>query len=153
MKRSSNGYTLIELLVGISIVGIVFSVGLAGYREFSRRQELVGVVKKIVADLRLAQQLAIAGQKPADLTCSILNGYSYSRVNESSYDLIANCSNANHVIKTVNMPSNVTLSAGSVLFKSLGQGTNLENSLVITVTNTASGATGSVAVGIGGNVE
>lgn len=148
-----RGYTLIELLVGISIIGIVFSIGLAGYREFSRRQELVGVLKKIVADLRSAQQLAIGGQKPAGQICNVLDGYSFSRTSQTEYNLIANCSNANHIIKVVGLPNNVSLTEGSVMFKALGQGTNLEEDLIFTVTNIVSNSTGTVTIGIGGNIE
>ena len=57
-----KGYTLIELLVGISIIAIIFGVGFVSYREFSRRQSLTGVTKQLVGDLRLAQQLALTGQ-------------------------------------------------------------------------------------------
>ncbi|WKZ25735.1 MAG: prepilin-type N-terminal cleavage/methylation domain-containing protein [bacterium] len=149
----NSGYTLIELLVGISIIGIVFSIGLAGYREFSRRQELVGVIKRIVADLRLSQQLAIGGQKPEGEVCNVLDGYSFSRISQTEYNLIANCSNANHIIKVVELPSNVSLTQGSVMFKALGQGTNLEENLTFTVTNVVSSSTGTVTIGVGGNVE
>ena len=46
-----KGYTLIELLVVITISIIIFGVGMAGYRECSRRQALTGILKQTKADL------------------------------------------------------------------------------------------------------
>ena len=57
---STFGYTLIEILVGLTIIGIIFGVGFASFREFSRRQSLAGGVKTLVGDLRLAQEQAIS---------------------------------------------------------------------------------------------
>lgn len=151
--KSFKGYTLIELLIVITITSIIFGVGIAGYREFSRRQSLTGVLKKTKADLRLAQQLAITGQKPTDVTCPILNGYTFTRNSASSYQIIASCSNGNTVIKDVDMPSDTTISAGSVTFKVLAQGTNISAPLTFTIANTANNATGTVVVGTGGDIQ
>ncbi|MEK7472953.1 MAG: prepilin-type N-terminal cleavage/methylation domain-containing protein [Patescibacteria group bacterium] len=148
-----KGYTLIELLVGISIIAIIFGVGFVSYREFSRRQSLTGVTKQLVGDLRLAQQLALTGQKPESGLCTTLIGYTVSRTSTTTYDLIANCSNANYIIKTINMPVNTTISAGSVTFKVLGQGTNLTSPLTYTVTNTSASTSGIVTIGIGGDIK
>lgn len=157
-----KGYTLIELLVVITIGVIVFGVGFAGYREFSRRQALTGVLKQTKADLRLAQQLALTGQKPDGVTCLKLIGYSFVRTSASAYELRASCDNTiivsspiitNPVIKTINMPTNTTISAGSVLFKVLGQGTNLSSPLIFTIANTVAGTTGTITIGTGGDVQ
>lgn len=150
---SNKGYTLIELLVGISIVAVIFGVGFISYREFSRRQSLTGITKQLVGDLRLAQQLALTGQKPTDQTCTTLVGYMISRTSSTSYDLIAGCSNANRIIKTVDMPADTTISAGSVTFKVLGQGTSLTSPLTYTVINTQAGTSGTVTIGIGGDIK
>lgn len=152
----TKGYTLVELLVAITISIIVFSVGLAGYREFSRRQALIGVIKEAKADLRLAQQLALTGQKPENVVCTRLSGYTFSRASATSYQLLVNCTNANYVLKSVNMPTDTTISASptsSVIFKVLGQGTNLTSSLIFTIANTAAGTSGTITVGIGGDVQ
>ena len=50
MNSNSKGYTLIEILVVISIMAILFTVGFAGYRDFSRRQVLLGAVNQIQGD-------------------------------------------------------------------------------------------------------
>lgn len=148
-----KGYTLIELLVVITVGIIIFSVGIAGYREFSRRQALTGISKQLKANLRLAQQLALTGQKPEGLNCTKLDGYTFSRLSATEYQLIANCSNANHVIKDVELPQDTTLSAGSVIFKVLGQGTNLSAPLTFTIANSVNGASGQIIVGVGGDVQ
>lgn len=148
-----KGYTLIELLVGISIVLIIFSVGFASYREFSRRQALVGILKQVKADLRLAQQLSLTGQKPSGVTCATLVGYKFFRSDSLNYKLIADCTNADHEIKNVVMPENTTISAGSVTFKVLGQGTDLTSPLTFTITNTTAATSGTVTVGIGGDIQ
>lgn len=153
MVMNSKGYTLIELLVGVSIVAIIFGVGFISYREFSRRQSLTGVTKQLIGNLRLAQQLALTGQKPAGQTCTTLVGYMISRTSTTSYNLIGSCSNANHVIKTVDMPLNTTISAGSVTFKVLGQGTSLSSPLIFTITNIQANTSGTVTIGIGGDIK
>ena len=145
-----KGYTLIELLVVITISIIVFGVGMAGYREFSRRQALTGVLKQVKADLRLAQQLALTGQKPE--VCTKLIGYTFTTTS-SNYKIIANCSDGNVENKSVDMPTNTTISAGSVIFKILGQGTSLSVPLTFTIANSTAGTTGTVIVGTGGDVQ
>lgn len=155
MKINSKGYTLIELLVVITISVIIFSVGIAGYREFSRRQALTGVLKQVKADLRLAQQLALTGQKPSGVTCNSLDSYTFTSTG-STYQLIAKCINPaviTSAIKTVDMPVNTTISTGTVVFKILGQGTSLDNPLTFTITNSTAGTTGTVIVGTGGDIQ
>lgn len=150
-----KGYTLIELFVVITISIIIFGVGIAGYREFSRRQALTGVLKQVKADLRLAQQLALTGQKPEGQTCTKLDSYTFSSTN-SNYTLTAKCINpeiATYIIKTADMPTNITISTGSIIFKILGQGTNLSTPLTFTISNTAASITGTVVVGTGGDVN
>jgi prepilin-type N-terminal cleavage/methylation domain len=46
-KKSVRAYTLIEVLVVLSIIGVLFGIGYVSYRDFSRRQELAGVAKNI----------------------------------------------------------------------------------------------------------
>lgn len=162
MKTANNfkGYTLIELLIGITIISIVFGVGLAGYREFSRRQVLSGATKRMKADLRLAQQLALTGQKPEGSSCPTLNNYAFSKIGASRYTLAANCTNTLGVvlspiiIKTVDLGSDTTFTAGTftIRFKVLGQGTDLTTSDVITLTH-ASGSVSTIVVGVGGDVR
>jgi prepilin-type N-terminal cleavage/methylation domain-containing protein len=145
-----SGYTLIELLVGLTIIAIVFSIGFAGYRDFSRRQAVAGVTKSIQSDLRNAQQLALTGQKPD--TCTRLSGYTFASVSSTSYSISANCSNGSIEVKNVNLVD-TTLSAGSVMFKVLGQGTDLPDSLIFTVTHTSGATPGTITIGVGGDIK
>jgi len=153
-----NGFTLIELLVVITISIIVLGVGFAGYREFSRRQALTGIIKQVKADLRLAQQLALTGQKPSGVTCNKLDSYTFTSTG-SGYQLIATCVNLTvirPVIKTVTNPINTTISgntANSVIFKVLGQGTNLTSPLIFTIANTVAGTTGTITIGTAGDIN
>lgn len=154
-----KGYTLIELLVGISIVSIIFGIGFAGYRDFSRRQALTGVSKQFKADLRLIQQLALTGQKPTGVSCDTLNSYTFSRTSASTYNLIANCVSSLGVVsspiyKTVNLGTDITYTSTNPTFrfKVLGQGTNLTANNVITLTHT-SGTQAILTIGIGGDVR
>ena len=82
-----NGYTLIEILVVITIMATLFGFGYANFRDFSRRQALQGAVKQVQGSLRKVQQSAISGVKPNDPKCNdpqVLNGYDLNLSNVSS---------------------------------------------------------------------
>lgn len=122
-----HGFTLIELLVSLSIISLLFFGGLAAYREFSTRQQLVEAAKLLSQDLFLAQQRAASGNKPQG--CSgILNGYALSFTTNSSYQVVADCGNlglegADPVVKTINLSPGITsLGPTSVTFKVLARG-------------------------------
>lgn len=146
------GYTLIELLVGISVIGIIFGIGFASYREFSRRQVLAQAASNLRSNLRLAQQKALAGEKPTGCTETLL-GYTVS-VTSSSYSVYADCTTQDPPAETRNFSGiTVTTGTGTILFKILGQGTNLGGDRAITLKQTQGGATAVITVTPSGEIR
>lgn len=129
------GYTLIEILVGLTIIGLLFGFGYVSFRDFSRRQALSGTAKQVQGDLRLAQGDAISGQKPDDVNCAspnTLDSYSFNIVSPSEYTIEANCISGGAtiavIVKDVNLPSDISISTplpNPIKFKILSQGTNI----------------------------
>lgn len=155
-----KGYTLIEILVGLTIIGIIFGTGFITFREFSRRQSLAGGAKTLVGDFRLAQEQALAGKKPEDVKCTsgLLNGVGFRVIGIDSYQIEANCTGGTVVIKTVTVSSDLTLSTpliNPVIFKALGQGTNLPEGEeeVVTISQIGTGNTAQVTVTSGGEIK
>lgn len=149
------GFTLIELLVTMTIVSVVFLVGVSSFRDFSRRQVLSGTAKTVISDLRLIQQKALSGEKPD--TCTTLSGYSFDINNSGSgYKLYAICQTNIEVDSIDDLVSkNITISstADPINFKVLGQGTNLTSTATITLNATSIGKTQTITVGVGGNIK
>jgi len=120
-KKSALGFTLIELLVTISLIGILFTVGIASYIDFSRRQVVFQAARQIVQDLRLAQSLAANNQKPEDCD-GTLDGYTF-RIPDTTYKIEANCFGQVPIkTKEDSIPIDLTLSGFTqVKFKVLRQ--------------------------------
>ena len=124
------GYTLVEILVGLTIIGMVFGVGFASFRSFARRQSVSSAIRALKADLRLAQEQALAGKKPDSPNCNtpnLLDGYNFVVDSSSQYTIQARCTGGTVTIKQVNL-DNLTISIpfpNPILFKVLGQGTNI----------------------------
>lgn len=142
-KPSSNinfGYTLIEMLIAITIIAIIFGVGYSNYRDFSRRQSLESFSQKVKGDLSLAREKSKTGEKPDNPFCTgsnTLNGYSVTfRVD--GYSISAMCSGGTvSNLVSVDSPDNITItlpSTNPILFKVLNTGTNLTESNTITLT-------------------
>lgn len=158
-NENKKGYTFIEILVALTIVGLIFGIGYVNFRDFSRRQALSGTARSVMGDLRLAQEQALAGKKPSAAFCNSpnqLNGYNF-RVNSStSYQLEANCSGGNVVTKSVTLPTGISLSTPSpnpITFKILGQGTNLSADATITLTQPGTSNTKQIVVTSGGEIK
>lgn len=162
--NSEKGYTLIEILVTLTIIGLLFGVGYINFRDFSRRETIAGAGKLLQGDLRLAQQMALSGQKPQDVSCNspnLLNGYDFSVVSPSEYTIKADCSGGvvSTLAKDVNLPSDITFSPipspNPVVFKVLGHGTNIPSGSTVSVTLIQSQTSNTfvVNVGSGGDIQ
>lgn len=155
-----KGYTLIEILVGLTIVGLIFGIGYVNFRDFSRRQALVGYARIVKGDLRIAQESALAGKKPSDVFCdtpNTLSSYYFNRISGSTYRIVASCTGGDIIVKEVVLPSDVSISISSnpVVFRILGLGTNVPEvtPTTITLTQAATGSTRIITVTSGGEIK
>ena len=154
-----KGYTLIEILVVLTIIGILFGFGYISYRDFQRRQSLLGAAKSLQGDLRLAQEQALAGYKPTG--CSQSLGSFDFKVSGNSYTVTASCGSQTVVVKgPVSLPADIVLTAPSpnpIKFNVLGRGTNanLESPTPtkITLTQTTTGTLANVIVTSSGEIK
>ena len=98
-RRKKSGFTLVELLVVISVITILSSLGFATYVNFNRTQVIVQTADRIISDLRLAQSLAANNQRPPDnenpesetglCGSNPLVGYSFKMNSEKNYTIFA----------------------------------------------------------------
>ena len=152
-SKPNSAYTFIEILVALTIIGLIFGIGYVSFRDFSRRQALSGAARSIKGDLRLAQEQAISGQKPADIFCdspNTLNGYYFNRISATNYRLVATCSGGNVITKDVNIASDISISVNQnpVVFKVLAQGTNVPQATPAVITLTQAGTSNTATITI-----
>lgn len=143
-----SGFTLIEVLIVIVILGIMMGVGSVRFREFERRQAVVSAKRQLLSDVRAAQSDAAAGRKPPGCT-GTLQAYGFEVVrmaNPARYRTFARCgqgvSTADFVTKTAELPAGITLNVSGVnpvLFKSVSGGTNLTGVSSVTIEVKGSG--------------
>lgn len=156
-----KGYTLIELLVGLSIIGLLFGFGYVSFRDFSRRQSLAGTAKKIQGHLRLSQQESLSGRKPDNSACNTpnsLTGFIFNVYSANAYKIQARCTGGDVLVRDVELPEGVTIQAPNpnpILFKVVGQGTNIGegSTATITVVQTQSGNSYQVIVTSSGEIQ
>jgi prepilin-type N-terminal cleavage/methylation domain-containing protein len=154
---SHKGYTLIEILVSVVIVGILFGIGFVTFRDFSRRQALASITRQIKGDLKLAQEYALSGQKPEAGGCVLLDGYKV-KFSPTLYGIYRICSGSEQEIEEkedISLPSGISMqySQNSLTFRVLGKGTDLTSDLSIILTQAATGNTSVIQISPAGKIE
>lgn len=103
-----RGWTLIELLVTIAIVGILSTIGFASSQSFSSEQKIDDAVNKVQSFIRVGQANATSSLK-----CGNSQSYSWSivfKTNRTDIDL--NCkTSVDTFVKTLPLPANITLNS------------------------------------------
>ena len=118
-----QGYTLIELLIVFSIIGILLGIGIVSYNDFNKRQTLKGAALNLKNDLRAAQNKALAGEKPAGCGTNSLAGHRLKFTDGSNYKIVAVCGGEVDIITGLTLGQNVSVvGLPSILFKVLAQG-------------------------------
>jgi len=150
MKKICPGFTLIELLITITIITLLFSIGMAQYNRFNRRQILVKAKDELVSNLRLAQSKSLAAEKPND--CSdVLTGHKIKFINNQNYKIVAVCGDEIDLKTDIVLPTGVTKQAGpnEVFFRVLSQGSPTD----ATITLSGFGETTTIAVTTSGEIK
>ena len=101
-----KGFTLVELLIAISILVMLLGVGLASFNSFNRRERLKQTALTLKSTLRLAQTKAISVEKPTSGCTSFVGMRKHFTAN--SYSMEHECSPEGAVGAT----DTVTLSGG-----------------------------------------
>ena len=153
--NGKRGYTLIEILVALTILGLIFFYGFASFREFSRRQALLSSARSLVGEIRLTQEFALSGNKPAG--CIVLDGFRV-KFSPAQYGVVAVCEAAELSIGKdgISLADGVTLNATvpSITFKVLGQGTDIATpDMTITLTQEGTDNVQTIVVSASGEIN
>lgn len=90
--NSKRGFTLIELMIVLSIMAVLGTVGVAGFRNYSQIQVLQSSVNEFTTALNTARSRALSQVKPAICaSSSTLDGYGV-KVLANSYRIFVRCS-------------------------------------------------------------
>ncbi len=91
--RKSRGFTLIELMVVLSITAVLGTLGIAGFVSYNKSQVLQSSTSEVVTMLNLAKSRAQSQIKPSSL-CSggNLTGYKVTISTPRSYTMFLVCS-------------------------------------------------------------
>ncbi len=138
MKKSCSGFSLVELLITLSIIALLFSLGLTQYNRFNRRQVLIRAKDNLVSELRLTQAKSLAAEKPDDCGVNPLVGHKLEFTSNQSYQIVAVCGGVLSVVKDgMSLPIGVIKDSGpdEILFKVLSQGIDIDGEQQIIITD------------------
>lgn len=138
MAKNRDGFTLVEILIVLIVIGLFAGISLAYINTFSAKKGLETEMNKLTAILETAQKKAISGE-----SCASYTGYQVSMTSSSYtlYKCCGACTGAGNQIMTYSFPTgySVTNTGGTlnIQFKVLAAGTNLSSTRSISVKNSS----------------
>jgi len=108
-----EGFTLIEILIVLSLIGLLTSLGMASYSSYNATQIVASNASNVETLLTEAHSQAISQVIPASCGSNTLSGYEVDvTLNGQIYTLSAVCG-SKQLISTNTLPPQVTFANGS----------------------------------------
>jgi type II secretory pathway pseudopilin PulG len=105
-KKLALGFTLIELIVTITIMMLLLGSGIVSYLRFNDRQAVLAAGEELSSLLRVAQTRARVGDRPSG--CYQLQAYHVRAVfGSSTVNLVAVCENGTFTRTETSLTSNI----------------------------------------------
>ena len=109
---SGAGFTLVELIVVISVAAVISVIGIAAFVSFNQSQSLNAAAGDIANMFSLAKSRAASGVKPTPCESQTLNGYQISiNIAAKTYELNAICPPITWFILKNTLPDPITFSS------------------------------------------
>lgn len=149
MKR---GFTLVELVVAISLSMVVFSLGVGYFSKINNRQELASLKSKLITDLKSSRNYAITMKKPDGYLSEVESVY--LDFQPTGWAVIANGIGATYSYENIGSGFSISSDIGDIIFsrydgklmKNVSGSTVLADSATITITSTEVGDTQTVVI-------
>ena len=71
MKRTSRGFTLIELMIGLTILAVVLALAVPSFRQFTQNNAVVAAHNDLVTSIQLARSEALRRNRPVSICASV----------------------------------------------------------------------------------
>lgn len=118
-----RGYTLVELLIITTIVGILITVGASAYSRARKRQDVKAATDTLTTTLARAQKMSIIGDKDCSGALSGFRVTTTAGGNSTTTTAVCEGGDGTPKVETV---SGVSIaSSTNILFRPLGQGVYL----------------------------
>lgn len=137
MNSARRGFTLIEILISIAIIFLLTGLTLTGYGAFNKKQTVKSAAHQLAGDLRLVQQKAVSGEKPAGCAGDLKSWQII--IYNNRYRQFAVC-NSSIGGDTVYFPTNVTSLSATITFAAITGSVTAGNG-TYTITGNFSGTT------------
>jgi prepilin-type N-terminal cleavage/methylation domain-containing protein len=124
LASSETGFTLIETMIVVAIIGIAAALALPNYSIWQSRSELRQAVTEVQNQLLLARMAALSRNTPVTVAISIVNGAVLTTTTNAAtgVQMLASTSRVPHVVDLKVGPSASWTSAATanVSFNSMG---------------------------------
>lgn len=120
-----SGYTLIELLITITITTILVTIGVTAYGRAAEIQAIKSDTEKIIEIITSAQKAATSGK--ADCTATYgpyLGERLTTSIGSKSIVVTSTCQNGNGDARSFDLNSFTFATANTIVFRPLNQGIN-----------------------------
>jgi type IV fimbrial biogenesis protein FimT len=120
MKLTSRGFSVLEVMVVVAIIGILLSVGLPSFFTYTQNMQIRSAAEQITAGLQIAKNEAIRRNSQAELALSNNTGWTITEVTSTGNRNVLQSRDANE--GSVNVTAAYT-PAGSttVTFNGMGR--------------------------------
>ena len=110
-KSMKQGFTLIEMIISITIMLLLLGVTIVGYTSYNDKQKVKQAASALKSDLRMARTNATSGKKP--LSCTAQETFvGYEIIFASSfYSMTPRCSDSGLIVSernTIALPPGVS---------------------------------------------
>ena len=145
----TNGFSLLEILMVISIVAILGTAGVGYYRNFAKNVEVKNFSKSLVSDLKYARSLSISGENSLKWGVHAVNGsddyYELFSTPTTYADAGKSVTSTTTLPKSVSWTSPAESASKDIIFTRIS-GTTTADTLII---NSESGNTTITATSLG----
>lgn len=136
IKNKPNGFTIIELIIVVSVIAILSSLGIAGFNNYNQAQSFQAAASDVVNTFNLAKSRALSQVKLTPVCAAAdLGGYEVRIGLPNTYVLIIHCGLFEEYIQSENkrLPKNITfVSPASFFFPVLTGGVETAGQIQIT---------------------